>query len=491
MHIRNPNCATALIIAAFYCISLSVPTLSPFPLLTSPVIAQQACNTSSGSVGCLQVTKTVTGIEPGNIEFSIIVRDNNQNDIATIILTDGETGGVNLPPGTYSIREEATTSIQFDTIFSSGCVGQFQITAGQTTSCRVTNAFSGAPIVADAESGLANQNPNVGSAQLAASVGAQAGTSSGAGQTLGLVNPPFDTCFGNTLQSRTNDKKQTVSAIGTSTTVITSDNEEQLVRAPNAATYTAGGTIDLDEVSQALDRFGTRIITIQIYNDLKASDPVGLAISAPQFKGAILVEDSDGLQHEVENFNLNTIRTECKYITVAKARGDAPNKNVFPLGVVGDNDDVTAPEIKELLIQQQARLVTGLNQGFPTVLNPPFATCDTTERSNEASAVLTSAADDDFAIYSIRGEIDELGKVFGNHLNMEINVDLNINKRDLAKITGKDANNPYMRVNLVVDEDRDDAHLIPFTIHDLWTDCKDLALNNSPIFEPIQTEIPP
>ena len=74
---------------------------------------------------------------------------------------------------------------------------------------------------------------------------------------------------------------------------------------------------------------------------------------------------------------------------------------------------------------------------------------------------------------------------------MEINVDLNINKRDLAKITGEDANNPYMRVNLVVDEDRDDAHLIPFTIQDLWTDCKDLALNNSPLFEPIQTEIPP
>ena len=490
MYVRNPNYAIALIIAAFYCISLSVPTLSPFTLLTRPAIAQQQC--TSSTEGCLQVTKTVTGIDPGNIEFSIIVDDNNGNFRGNVILTAGQTGGVNLPQGTYKIREEATTAIQFDTTFSPECVGQFQITAGQTTQCNVTNAFSGAPIVVDAESGLASQNPNVGSAQLAASAGAQAGTTSGAGQTLGLVNPPFDTCFGNTLQSETGaDKKTTVSAIGTSTKVITQENENELIRAPNAATYTAGGTIDLDDVSQALDKFGTRIITIQIYNDLKAEDPVGLAISAPQFKGTIMVEDSDGLQHEVVNFNLNTIRTECKYITVAKARGDAPNKNVFPLGVVGENDDVTPPEIKELLIQQQARLVTGLNQGFPTVLNPPFATCDTTERATIASAALTSAADDDFAIYSIRGEIDELGKVFGDHLNMEINVDLNINKRDLAKITGEDANNPYMRVNLVVDEDRDDAHLIPFTILDLWTDCKDLALNNCPLFEPIQTEIPP
>ena len=141
MYVRNPNYAIALIIAAFYCISLSVPTLSPFTLLTRPAIAQQQCTTSS-TEGCLQVTKTVSGINAGNIEFNIIVTDENGNYRASFIISDGETGGVNLPPGTYTLMETVTNSaIQFDATFSSGCVGVFQITAGNTVSCTVTNTY--------------------------------------------------------------------------------------------------------------------------------------------------------------------------------------------------------------------------------------------------------------------------------------------------------------------------------------------------------------
>jgi hypothetical protein len=311
---------------------------------------------------------------------------------------------------------------------------------------------------------------------------AQAGTSTGAGQTLGLINPPFDVCKSNTLAANQ------LRATATGRTPETSNTE--LVRAPNSATYTAGGKVNLDDVMNALQQFNTKTFTIRIYSDIDTADQMPLAVSAPQFTGQIVVEDRTGADHEVENFDISTIRTECKYITLAKAAGNAPRNNVFPLGVLGRNTDTTPPEITELLVQQRENLLTGLasDNNFPATLNPPFAVCDVPETVPVADAAPPFDRDD-IAIYNVRGQVKDLGSVSGNDLNLEINVDLNLKRIDNAKMT--DNNNPFMRVNLVADEDEDSAHVIPFELHDLWTDCKDLALNNNFVFEPIQSEIGP
>lgn len=495
MKVKSPNCALALIVVSVYCLSLSIPGLNTFTQVAQPLVAQQQCGIPSGSDGCVAITKTVvaqSGISIGDIAFTIILNDNQGDLVQSKIARNGETVTFTVPQAQYTISEVADPAVGFRVGFSGDCVGGVvDITAGNSISCTITNTLNGA--VVDAQAGTQTSNPSVASGLVTGrSIDAQAGTSTGAGETLGIINPPFDVCFGNFLVNTGTAQAPVFRNVpGTSPTLTVGSNNADapdLIRAPNSATYTAGGTIDLDDVAQALDKFGTRIITIQIYSDFLDHDPVGLADSAPQFKGLIVVEDSEGVKHEVVNFNLYTIRTECKYITFAKAVGDAPNRNVFPLGVVGENDDTSLSEINEILVMQKSRLVTAIEQGAPPVLNPPFATCDVLRRT-VANSQEIQTSEDDFGIYSIRGEIDELGSLYGNDLHMELTVDLNIHKRDLAKITAN--NNPYARVNLIADEDKDSAHKVPFTMHDLWTDCKDLSLNNDLLFDPIQSEITP
>ena len=158
-----------------------------------------------------------------------------------------------------------------------------------------------------------------------------------------------------------------------------------------------------------------------------------------------MVQDKDGVKHEAVNFNLDTLRTECKFISIAKPAGNAPDRNVYPLGVVGKNKDTTPSKIDQILINQKLNLVAHLDAGnfIEPSLNPPFALCGTSENNKLDKA---KANDDDIAIYSIRGDIKNLGSLYGNRLNVELNVDLNLDPNDLAKITGN--NNPFMRVNL-------------------------------------------
>ena len=133
--------------------------------------------------------------------------------------------------------------------------------------------------------------------------------------------------------------------------------------------------------------------------------------------------------------------------------------------------------------RKESDLITQLTLGFPPVLNPPFAICQDGKTGD------TESLNDDIAIYNVRGNAKDVSSLDGDDLSIQINVDLNLRPDDKAKIN--DNNNQYIRVNLVADEDKDSAHKIPFTVNDLWTDCKNVALNSAPLFEPIQSEIPP
>jgi hypothetical protein len=233
-----------------------------------------------------------------------------------------------------------------------------------------------------------------------------------------------------------------------------------------------------------LEKYDTRRITVQVYNDLNSEDQTILANSAPQLRGAVVAESKDGAKHEIVDFDIYTVRTECKYITLAKPAGAPPNVNVAPLGKVGEPtpEDRKAADINDLLISGSTNIVTRNTGQFPAVINPPFAVCQQTSGN-------AAVEDDDVAIYNIRGQITNLSELDGSKLNFELTVDLNQSPNDLAKITNN--NNPYVKANLIADEDKSSAQKIGFTLHDLWTDCKDISLNNQPIFEPIISESNP
>jgi hypothetical protein len=106
---------------------------------------------------------------------------------------------------------------------------------------------------------------------------------------------------------------------------------------------------------------------------------------------------------------------------------------------------------------------------------------------NAATGVQGSFGDN-FAIYNIRGHIDPRAQGLNeNNLLIQATVDLNQEDIDLAKIVGK--NNPLMRVDLLTREDRNTIDPIKFTLTDVWTDCKQIALSSETELELFVNEL--
>lgn len=454
----------------------------------SDVKAQTSTCTPDENEGCVSVTKRV--LDPDNLvddsvqaALEFLVRVEVGGVGSTFRLTNGEEGFEVLNVGeVYTVTEvppPPPIGVTVNTRTEGECT-DITVQPSGTHRCVVINTIissstTGGAVLTGTAQGAPPTTPTAIESLPLGTASAQGGTSersTGSGLTLGVTNPPFDVCKANFIKGATAESRR----------VTLADKFEDLIRAPNAATYTVGGKISLDKVSDALNMFGTRTMTIQVYSNFdKADIHLPLAISDPQFRGLVVVEDSDGIKHEVVKFNIYTIRTECKYITVAKSAEKPPDKNVYPLGVVGQDKDTTPSKIDELLVQEGTDLVTASGKPIPLELNPPFAICDVPAAASDES--------DNLGIYNVRGEVTELGSLHGKDLHVEINSDLVQRTADKAKIT--DNNNPYIKVNLVADEDADSAHKIPFKLHDLWTDCKDLSLHAQPIFEPIFSEIKP
>jgi hypothetical protein len=93
--------------------------------------------------------------------------------------------------------------------------------------------------------------------------------------------------------------------------------------------------------------------------------------------GKFIVTSNDGTKHCVIDFNVVDVRTECKYITLARAVGHATNKNVSPLNEIGNSNtsELQAPDIDKLLVEENKVASTIENKAVASVLNPPFVTC--------------------------------------------------------------------------------------------------------------------
>jgi len=373
-----------------------------------------------------------------------------------------------------------------------GCAGN--IIAGQNATCTITNnVLSGSASGTTTNNGLilpsgsptsqtGTQVRRIIEGQgLPGPTTTEAGTNTAKGK---LTNPPFQICVANTV-NETNQLNPT--RIANQNIDLTSTKEQDLnTRLPSSGTYVLRGTIPLDSVRNALQKLDTRTFTIVLKSDLNPDDKLITALAAPQYEGEVIVQSSDGAKQKNISFKLDTVRTECKYITLAQAVGPSPNANVAPLGLMGNTQgsSVRAPDINKELI---GGLTVGTSPAgrVPTILNPPFATCQTTPTG--------SIQPDQLALYTIKGDTSSgLTGVHGNTLTVELTADLVQSDVDLAKIVKTDnnrANNPFLIANLIADENTDKAHKIDFTLHDVNTDCKQVSLETTPTFRPFANEL--
>jgi len=292
-------------------------------------------------------------------------------------------------------------------------------------------------------------------------------TSLGAGTANRATNPPFKPCQSNQLVD-----------------VGTQQNPDVKIVAPrqypSSATYVIVGSLPLDKIKNAMLSLGTDKFTIQLLSNIQPSDfGIKLAASNPQFIGRAIIEDNNGLHQKFVNFAINDVRTQCKYITLAEEKSQGLNQGgLVPLGLIGQNHQLKAVDKNELLINNGTFLKNAQDIKLPSIINPPFAVCPTPQTA------LTNTFPDDIAIYNIRGEVNSPAEVFGKTLNIEITADLVQSANDLAQITNN--NNQFVKVNLIADKGNGNkVHLIGFTLNDLWTDCKDVDLSKSSIFEPV------
>jgi len=372
---------------------------------------------------------------------------------------------------------------------STSCSGTAQLS--QPITCTVTNTITSgsAPII---NPQLPPAESNVNNEQLFSPQALNEGgpTQSGATAAGRQINPPFQVCKANTKTGSTDLNAPNGQPI---------EDTKTIVRAPSDALYLVKGAIPLDKVNAALTARHTNIITIAVISDLHADDGISTRVDNPQFFGKVIVEDSkDGAKQTVINFNVDAVRTECKFITIGETVGNPPNNvKVTPLGQLKPltPGSVKASDINKLLVGGPK--VTGTLTGlYPIVLNPPFATCQLppTPNSNaggkdSGTIAATDANADSFAFYNVKGTIDGDGSISGNRLTVQIITDLVPVDSDLAKIVNQ--NNQYVKVNLISNENKPDAKTIPFTLKDLTTDCKAISLTSQTVFDPSPGELNP
>jgi hypothetical protein len=307
---------------------------------------------------------------------------------------------------------------------------------------------------------------------------ASGGPTQTAASIANLKNPPFKAC-------QTNEENVNTLRINNTGTT----QNPIPVRVPSSATYVMAGNVRLDRVKSAMDDFdNTKTVSIILKSDLLSNDKLMLGPASPKYTGDILVTSKDGAKQKDIPFNVDTVQTECKFVTLAEAFGAPPADNVAPLGSLGtlQRGSITLPPISKELIGGVLVGVGTDQPGFPKVLNPPFATCT---HSNPPTS-----DDDNLALYIMRGDVSDTSKVFGKNLAVLLTSDLVQFDTDLAKIVKtrtNNANNPFLIANLIADEGTNNAHKIDFTLHDVNTDCKQVSLTTESIFKPVTGSILP
>jgi hypothetical protein len=482
---------------------------------------------NTGTPGTNQVLLTInkfvnsnglTTVSPlTNLQFQIQVNNPTSGQSDTFILTAG--GSVQLcmaqGQGFNVVESDQPTGLSFSTTYTTttptlvsttdhSCFAlAINIIAGQGLNCTITNTLQSGQIGTNSSNNIVN-SPNSTPPQTSTRTRTfvvpqgfpnSATTSDNPFLPTSAVptNPPFQTCATNEGVA-----SKTTRGVGlTSTTnggLQVNTDLAKTTRIPSAMTILISGKVDLDSLGRQLQSWGTKSFSIILKSDLQSEDGVMTQIANPRLEGEVVALNDDGAKQKVFNFVLSDVRTECKFITLAQAFGPAPNTNIAPLGQSGKVTHVTAPSITKELLGGVLVGTAPPAKTLPTVLNPPFATCQAAQQGDDKTGTPATAAvgniPDNLALYVMKGDSKDISKISGNTLTVELTADIQPSDTDLAKIVN--ANNPYLVANLIADaENVNRAHRIDFSLTDVTTDCKQVSLNTKSIFNIFPNEMNP
>jgi hypothetical protein len=461
-------------------------SLSTTTTTAANAAANVVCNT--GTQAKLTIMKIIqdpnnlaSGTDLSTLIFTITWTDNGQTNVFTLN-GPASSQGVCITAGhTFSVSETGTpTGFTFNSQLSNTCSGT--AVANQDVSCVITNTILSstgqtnnnliipnlAPSSPDTSNGvqtkrLVSPQGSLSGTGLVSPQGSLSGTAGAAANIL--TNPPDQTCAANTLSGTVAG----TSAIATG-----------VERIPSAAKLIIHGTVNLDKVKAAMNELGTDVLMFALGSDINDADKISLDLANDQFIGAAIAQSSDGAHQRVINFNIKDIRTECQFITLAEAI-----KGIAPIGgIKAPTAANTVPPNNKLLIGGQT-VATQPKTNFPSVLNPVFATCQTTATSNG----LNPNSADNIAFYIVQGKVD-INKVSGKTLDVQITSILDTSASNLAKIAGGGPHNSqFATVNLIADGNHQTSHVIPFTLKNLFTDCKKINQAPKSIFELLTHEL--
>src|SRR5690349_1272624 len=433
--------------------------------------------------GSTSSTLTIAKNNPVSPSQPFTVQITNGGVQGTVQVSQLQSASFCISPGLLTVVESPGNSPAYQLtnngqiVSSTSCNTSVQ--AGQLLTCTITNSGSniiGGGFVQGKEtpSPSGTNTAAIGLASSIRDINPSIVEASPPGAPNRLTNPPFQTCAANTQNK---------------TSLLTINNQNLNIplptRLPSSGTYVISGNADLGRLQNALDQFGTHTIRIELYDDLANMDRVLLGLNSPQFTGKIIVENDDGARQKVIPFNVDTVRTECKFITLAKAFN-----TVAPLGVIGNKKgSITAPATNKELVGGIEVGSSAALTGLPFVLNPPFATCQT-----DTTQTGIASAPDNLAIYIIKGSFASHSELSGHKRSVLLTADLVQRDTDAAKIVktnGNNANNPVLVANLISNENQNNARKLDFTLEDVNTDCKQISLSTKSIFSPLPGETDP
>jgi len=318
------------------------------------------------------------------------------------------------------------------------CLGT-GIQAGQSVACGITNTLQSTTVTNNSTStGITPPTNNPAQSPITTRTfinpqGLQNSQSTTANPNLPTspipANPPFQVCATNEGVSGNTQSVQSVARFASNAETGNTQGASITTRIPSSMTIVISGKVDLNALRNFLENFGTKSFSIVLKSDLQPEDGVMTQVANPRLEGEVIAQNKDGAKQKNFNFVLSDVRTECKYITLAQAFGPAPNANVAPLGRLGTIGKVTASSItKELL----GGLIVGTSppaKVLPTVLNPPFASCQvekavstTTAASGlfQQNTVAAGNLPDNLALYVMKGDASSISSISEIHLQFSL-----------------------------------------------------------------------
>ena len=270
---------------------------------------------------------------------------------------------------------------------------------------------------------------------------------------------------------------------------------------PSSAEYIIKGGISGDELQSLIKDNGKTNVNIRIINDLHQLDtlPISPQVNS-KYIGQFVFYKDEGLEQNSLNFRIDNINTDCTYITLVEPIRPLSNdgKNEFtPLGEKGkekfEKHANVPPEykllkgesvVKEIILSEDPVLdARGINPPFgpcaPFVQNSGFVDKDNDNiNDNEDPNEFDNAQ---FAVYNMVGNIHDKirSKNYNGDVDLTIKLITDLNQLAIDKAKLVDNENPFTKIQLLLNPNTDSAQKLDFELKELSYNCKGVGFARS------------